>query len=277
MPFDSETSHASPTGATLRLFVKHARGTGRGVIQINHGLAEHAARYARFADIMAGDGFHVYAHDHRGHGATTAPDAPLGNFGSPDGSAKVIADVDAVHDLIAGEHPGSAGHRLRPFDGRPDRAEFRDAAFRARAGRGDLERQFFGRPARPPGAGDPRLGTLPPRLRRALAHAAEADLPGLGQAVPDRRTAFDWLSRDAAEVDKYVADPLCGWDASVSMWRDVFEFIFPGADDAQFRSGVATRPAVQSRRRRRRTRRRMAARPCANSPGRLRAMGFSNL
>jgi alpha-beta hydrolase superfamily lysophospholipase len=48
------------------------------------------------------------------------------------------------------------------------------------------------------------------------------------------RTDFDWLSRDPAEVDKYVADPLCGWDASVGMWQDVFKLIFAGADDRNF-------------------------------------------
>ena len=46
--------------------------------------------------------------------------------------------------------------------------------------------------------------------------------------IPNRRTPFDWLSRDPQEVDKYVSDPLCGWNASVSMWRDVFAFVLAG-------------------------------------------------
>ena len=117
MPFDIETSHASPSGATLHLYVTKAKAPPRGVIQINHGLAERAARYARFAETMAALGFHVYAHDHRGHGATVAPDAPPGIFGKPDGARE--------SDRRRRRHPrphrqgasGLAGYRLRPFDG----------------------------------------------------------------------------------------------------------------------------------------------------------------
>ena len=47
-------------------------------------------------------------------------------------------------------------------------------------------------------------------------------------AMPDRRTDFDWLSRDNVEVDLYVIDPLSGWDATVSMWQDVFRLIYAG-------------------------------------------------
>ena len=55
-----------------------------------------------------------------------------------------------------------------------------------------------------------------------------------GKAVPNHKTLFDWLSRDETEVAKYIADPLCGWDASISMWRDVVGMAQKGGKDAGF-------------------------------------------
>jgi alpha-beta hydrolase superfamily lysophospholipase len=72
--------HSSPTGATLAVRHVPATITPRAVVQINHGLAEHAARYQRFARFLAARGYHVYVHDHRGHGATRAPDSIPGAF-----------------------------------------------------------------------------------------------------------------------------------------------------------------------------------------------------
>jgi len=234
MPFDIETSHASPTGATLKLYIAQAKGSPRGVIQINHGIAEHAARYRRFAEAMSARGFHVYAHDHRGHGRTTAPDAPPRMFGNRDGGARVIADVAAIHDRIATEHPGLPvivfGHSMGGFvalnfvlrhSARVQGAAIWNANFSAgvlgRLGQAILAYERF------------RLGSdMPSRMIPKLTFQAWA------RQMPDRRTEFDWLSRDPTEVDKYVADPLCGWDASVSMWRDVFRFVFFGAYDRNF-------------------------------------------
>ena len=58
----------SPTGADLALYTYEAETTPRGIVQINHGLAEYAGRYAPFAAYLASRGYHTIGHDHRGHG-----------------------------------------------------------------------------------------------------------------------------------------------------------------------------------------------------------------
>lgn len=232
MPFDLKTGLASPTGAKLNVNVTHAAANPAGVVQICHGMVEHAARYDRFAHFLAARGFHCVAHDHRGHGRTTAPDAPRGVFAERDGADKVIADVVAVRDRIGIDHPGLPvilfGHSmggliaLNVLSGHAARyagAAIWNANFSAGLS-GTLARALLGWERFRRGS------DMPSRLLPRLTFET------WGRQVTDKRTPFDWLSRDPDEVDKYVADPLCGFDASVSMWRDVFEFVFRGAADA---------------------------------------------
>ncbi|RWM25969.1 alpha/beta hydrolase [Mesorhizobium sp.] len=234
MPFDEQTRLASPSGADLNLYVKHAGGNPRAVVQINHGLAEHAARYARFADFLGDRGFDVYAHDHRGHGATKAPDAPLGRFADVDGIAKVIADVGAVHDLIAAEHPRLPvivfGHSLGASIALNFVLRHSWRIHAAAIWNGNFSQGLLGQLA---------LGILGWERMRLGSDVPSRLLPRLtfqawGKAVPNHRALFDWLSRDPVEVDKYVADPLCGWDASISMWRDVVGMAQHAGKDSSF-------------------------------------------
>jgi alpha-beta hydrolase superfamily lysophospholipase len=202
------------------------------VVQINHGLAEHAARYQRFARFLAARGYHVYVHDHRGHGATRAPDSIPGAFASRDGASKVIADVAAIHALIGERHPGlpvvTFGHSMGGLIAL-NFAETHPAASAAlavwnsnfnaglagRAGQAALRLEAFFK-------GSDTPSTILPKLT----------FQAWANAMPDRRTDFDWLSRDPLEVDLYVVDPLSGWGATVSMWQDVFRLIYAGGDAA---------------------------------------------
>ncbi|MDN2566590.1 alpha/beta hydrolase [Aquibium sp. A9E412] len=275
MPFEPPTSLRSPTGAELRLFSRPAEGRPRAVVQINHGLAEHAARYGRFADALAARGFHVYAHDHRGHGGTHAPDAPPRSFGAGRASDKVIADVAAVHDRIARLNRGLPvivfGHSMGGlialgFALRHPRRAHALAVWNANVSAGP--------------AGHLARGLLAWERMRLGSDAPSRLLPRLtfqawARTVPRARTAFDWLSRDGAEVDRYVADPHCGWDASVGMWQAVFDLIAFGAADANYKAlprampiqlvGGAHDPATAG------------GKAVERLAARLRAMGFSNL
>lgn len=214
----------TPTGAALSLYIWKADGRPRGVVHINHGLAEHAARYGPFASFLAKEGFHVYAHDHRGHGHTRAPATSLGSFGPEPACENVLADVLAVHEQIAQMHPALPvilfGHSLGAMIAFAFLARHpqhvRAAALwdmplasrlEARAAKAVLAWERF------------RLGSdVPSRVLPRFTFQAWA------RANPDARTPFDWLTRDREQVENYIADPLCGWEPTVGLWRAVFDF-----------------------------------------------------
>ena len=74
----------------------------RGVVQVAHGLAEHSARYDRFARALNGAGYAVRACDHRAHGQSIV--GTPGDFGAP-GFDALIADVAAYGASLRGDLP----------------------------------------------------------------------------------------------------------------------------------------------------------------------------
>lgn len=224
----------TPSGAHLAFHYQPAQGDAVGILIICHGLAEHSGRYAQFAEVMSGHGFHVYAHDHRGHGQTTAPDAPMARFAVRDGVRKVIDDVCAMRDLAAAAHPGLPvilfGHSMGGLIALNTAVDYPDR-FRALA--------VWNSNFNPGVAG--RFGQVVLRIEKALmgADVPSAILPRAtfrtwGRSMPEKRTESDWLSNDPAEVDAYISDPLCGFDASISLWIDLFDMTFRGPKLAEW-------------------------------------------
>jgi alpha-beta hydrolase superfamily lysophospholipase len=227
--FSSELIETS-SGAKLHVYSSLAQKP-RGVVQINHGLAEHAARYQGFAAALSEAGYHAYAHDHRGHGQTTAVDAPAGMFAPEGGDQMVITDVEAVHNMIAARHAGlpviTFGHSMGGLIALNHAIQYPARLAGLAVWNSNFSAGALGRVAQGILAFERfRLGhDVPSRMLPKLTFAAWA------KSISNHRTGFDWLSRDATEVDAYIADPLCGWDASVAMWQDVFKLVFAGADD----------------------------------------------
>lgn len=222
----AQTERLETPTASLAYHHQQAKGDANGILLICHGLAEHSRRYATFANAMVSRGYHVYAHDHRGHGETTADDAPIGRFARRDGVKVVIDDVAAMRDHAARHYPGLPvilfGHSMGGLIAL-NAAISHPEKFDALA--------VWNSNFNPGLAG--RAAQVILRTERALkgSDVPSSLLPKLtfetwGRSVPNHRTLFDWLSRDPVAVDKYIADPLCGFDASVSLWLDVFELTF---------------------------------------------------
>jgi alpha-beta hydrolase superfamily lysophospholipase len=193
----------------------------RAVIQISHGMAEHAARYAPFAVACAAAGLAVYAHDHRGHGGSIDDATPLGFYAENGGWVKVVGDLDTVHRQARGEHPSLPvfllGHSMGSFVARAylleHGAQLSGAILSATGWR----------------AGPMNQALRWVALRECRKHGPRAPSPLMTKLVfgafnlpfLPARTSVDWLSRDPAAVDAYVADPLCGFDCSGQLWADL--------------------------------------------------------
>jgi alpha-beta hydrolase superfamily lysophospholipase len=160
-------------------------GAARAVLHVLHGWAEHAARYARFAAAANGAGIAVYADDHRGHGRTGLAAGGLGDLG-PRGNDGVLDAAHAVSLAAFGEHPDVHHFLLGHSWG-----SFIAQRYLRRWG-SDLD-------------GAVLTGTT---LRREGA----VRRGGPNEAFEPAATPYDWLTRDAAEVQKYIDDPWCGFE-----------------------------------------------------------------
>ncbi|MFP8905066.1 alpha/beta fold hydrolase [Streptomyces atacamensis] len=195
-----------------------AGATPRALVQIAHGAAEHALRYDRFARFLAGHGYAVVASDHRGHGATAEHTGGYGVVGES-GWRAVVEDLKAVGDRLRAELPGVPHVLLGHSMGSQLARDFAQEHGGGLAGL-VLSGTFRSLPgAEPQGAVD--------RLREEIdrgGRAAPSDfVPALFGSFNDpyeHRTGFEWLSRDEAEVDRYVADERCGFPFSAGLALD---------------------------------------------------------
>jgi alpha-beta hydrolase superfamily lysophospholipase len=193
----------------------------KGVLQISHGMAEHAKRYKYFAAFLTKNNYAVYANDHRGHGKTAGKIENLGFFSNENGWRKVVDDLKALSLHAKEKHPNKAffvlGHSMgsflmRDYISNPP-LKLNGAIISATAGNPGLLGKvgvfitrillLFGSP------------TKQNKLMDSLSFGA------YNNKFKPNRTKFDWLSRDDEQVDKYIDDPYCGFICSTLFFRDL--------------------------------------------------------
>lgn len=197
----------------------------RAVVQIAHGIAEHIDRYRPFMEFLADKGFVVAGNDHLGHGKSIRVPEEQGFFAEKDGWWRVVDDMDKLHYIMSNEYPELPyvlfGHSMGSFLTRtylikhPDKY---DGVILSGTGHQSPALVLGGNAA----------ASVMAKLNGAMGDGAKLDSLAFGtylNKIENPRTKFDWLSRDTEQVDKYIADPLCGFVGKIGLYRDMMQGI----------------------------------------------------
>jgi alpha-beta hydrolase superfamily lysophospholipase len=192
----------------------------KALIMVSHGMAEHGGRYARLAQALCGAGYGVVALDQRGHGRT-ADEGTLGLFAERDGWNKVVGDLASLNQHIGQQLPGVPiillGHSMGSYIAQAYLLHHSASLHGAILSGSNFQPVALYRAA--------RLIARAERLRQGLrGRSALIEFLSFGsfnKAFKPNRTAFDWLSRDPDEVDRYRHDPLCGFRCTNQLWIDL--------------------------------------------------------
>ena len=200
-------------------------GAARGVLQIAHGVADHAERYTDFMRFLAENGFASAADDHLGHGQSIEREDDKGFFADSEGWWRVLDDLKTVHDTMKEKYPDVPyiffGHSMGSFLARsyliryPDDC---DAVILSGTGQqggllvfsGYAVASFLVKKNGPRGDG---------KVLNDMAFGS------YNKKIPQQKTDFDWISRDEEQVKKYIDDPFCGFVCKCSLYRDMMDGI----------------------------------------------------
>ena len=195
--------------------------SARAVLQIAHGVSEFILRYEPFAEFLTEQGFAVVGHDHLGHGDSVAPGGARLYFGPRGSWDWVVKDIRTLRSLAGEKFPGIPyfllGHSMGSF----------------------LARNYLIRyPGTVDGAVIMGTGQMPGPVLSTGKAAASLMALLVGERNPHplveklafgtynktfapNRTAYDWLSVNEANVDWYIAHPLCGGNPSTGLFREM--------------------------------------------------------
>ncbi|WP_318615333.1 alpha/beta hydrolase [Sporosarcina sp. YIM B06819] len=210
-------------GFLVHTFILQPDGEPKGHIHLLHGMAEHIGRYEEFAHYLAGQGYIVSGHDHRGHGKTAELNGKQGHFADTDGFERVVQDVYEIVTALRVQYPAKRfilfGHSMGSFVARRYiQLHGQEVDLAVLSGTG----------------GDPGVSRLAGQAVAYLQGKKNGfDQPdhflnkllfgGFNKAVQNPKTPFDWLASNPEAVAKYLADPACGFVSTTRLFADLFE------------------------------------------------------
>ena len=195
------------------------------IVQIVHGMAEYIERYEELAQFLVKHNVVVTGEDHLGHGKSISEGKNPGYFCEQDPATVVVRDVHRLKKMTQEAYPGVPyillGHSMGSFIARN---------YLCRYGSGIDGALILGTGMQPGAllavskliAGLQKIFCGDNHISKFIDRAA---FGGYNKKFSPQRTSVDWLSKDEAKVDAYIADPLCGFTFTVNGFRTLFTLV----------------------------------------------------
>ncbi len=187
----------------------------KGIVVISHGMAEHIERYDYFAKKLNDEGFEVYGINHLGHG--DAIDNIKGHW-PKHGFYKCEENLNLlIKEVSKQKLPVFLfGHSMGSFITQQyliDHSKEIKGAIIS----GTNKMGFIAK------AGKIMATLVPSKLDKPCKFMDGISFGSYNKNFEPARTKFDWLSRDTKQVDKYIADPLCGYVCTKGFYMGFME------------------------------------------------------
>lgn len=216
----------------IHINVWEPEGTIRGIVQVIHGMGEHSGRYSEFAEHLNKEGYLVVATDHRGHGKSVKSIDYLGRI--EEGFHVLVADEVELTKLLSERYPKVSiyilGHSMGSFIAQghlKSSEEFRGGYILS----GSCKTPYL----------KTNLGSKLGKTIEVLGKNKKSNMmnkllfAGYNKAIKENLTAFDWLSRDADEVKKYMLDTQCGFIYSAGFYASFLDYLSKLFDEKDFK------------------------------------------
>ena len=197
-----------------------------GILQIIHGMAEYIDRYDDFARFMVGKGFVVVGDDHLGHGDSVGENGTYGYFCKKDPATVLVRDEHRLKKLMEAKYPGVPyyilGHSMGSFIARNYLNRYGSGIQGMIVmGTGNQSKALLGASKVLVGLTGFFCGE-----KHVAKFINKLAFGTFNRAIEDVKTNVDWLTKDEAIVDKYIADERCGFTFTVNGFRGLFELIY---------------------------------------------------
>lgn len=209
-------------GTSINAYKWLPTGEIKAIVQISHGMNEYILRYDEFASFLSQKGYLVYGNDHLGHGDSLLEGEGLGYISHEDGFLDMLEEMKSLTDLIREEYGD-----LKLFIFSHSMGSFLAQRYIEIYGDKIDGLILSGTNGRPPALLN--IGIVLSNLIMKTGGRGKKSkmidslsFGSYNKKFSPKRTDFDWISSDQAEVDKYIADPLCGNLFPVSFFHDLY-------------------------------------------------------